>query len=169
MATEYLVPNGNDGGWDVSTHTNIDNGILGGTPDDGAEVNELTTENAALLLDLADSAITDADTVTQVEIRVRARSAGAGNDRVGVELFIGGTGQGATNSGSLTASFVTYVITNAAWDVDWTAAQLDGAQVQLTSVQSGMPATVGHRVSEVEVDITYTEAPADTLKPQIWM
>lgn len=172
MATEFLLPNGNDGGWDVSDHTNINNGIDSGTPNDSTLVSE-TTEGIVLDLDLDDSAITDADTVTEVEVRIRARNnGGGGSDRCLIDWMIGGVAQGTQfDTGNLTTGFLTYVAVGSVrgWDVDWTAAQLDGAQVRLTSSQAGKSVALALEVSEVEVEVTYTEAAADSLQSQVWM
>ena len=172
MANEYLVPNGNDGGWDTSNHANIDNGGLApgssGSADDGTVVNE-TTEGIALNLDLTDGVITDGDTVTQVDIYIRAQNnGGASNDQIDVDLLIGGTPQGTQfNTGTLSnGSWTTYTANGATqgWTTDWSASQMDGMQVRLTSAQIGMPEATAIEVSEVEVYITYTVAPTSVPK-----
>lgn len=164
MATEYLVPNGNDGGWDVSDHTKINNGGVApgssGSPGDTSAVSE-TTDPVVLNLDLTDSAITDADTVEDVEVFVRARTTGAGTDNFLVDLIVGGTAQGTQYaSPTLGATFVDYTATGG-WTTDFSAAQLDGMQVRLTTGQAGKSAVHGIEVSEVEVRITYTAASLD--------
>jgi hypothetical protein len=55
------------------------------------------------------------------------------------------------------------------WDTDRTASELDGMQVRFTTEQGGMPATVDIFITEVEVEITYTEEPDDVLQSQVWM
>lgn len=172
MTTEYLVPNGDDisaGDWSTGTYADIDNGILGGTPDSN-EVTSGNGEGLVLNLDLTDSAITDADTVTGVDIRVHAYSLGDPDDNILVDLLISGSPVGTQQeTGHLTTTPTTYLMQHAGWDSDWTASELDGMQVRLTTEQGGMPEVVDIRVREVEVDITYTEAPDDVPTSQIWM
>jgi len=171
MAIEYWYPNGNDGGWVVSTHGNCDEGLNPGPgldndssgPDDGTFITCDDQSGDVLILDTgpagASTAIGDADTVTQVRIFVRAtlNASGPANN-IQVALLIGGTSQnaGSPETGHLTGSFVTYTLSDSGWDSDWTAAQLAGMQVQLTSEQGGMPDAYDVDVSEVEVEVTYT-------------
>ncbi len=162
MTDEFLVPNGNDGGWDTSDHLDIDNGGIAvgspGTLDDGTLVNE-TSDDIALVLDLLNSGILDADTVNSVTVVVRARTTGGGSDKIKIDWVIGGTPQGAQFiTGNLTGSFLNYTAADAGWNSDWTAAELDGAQVQLQTHQTGKSEALGVEVSEVEVLIDYTEA-----------
>ena len=161
MATEYLVPNGDDGGWTTNNAaTNASSGINGGTPTDGSFIETTgVSEGDVINIDLGATALTDADTVTAVTVRVRAQSSNS-NDSITVDLIVGGTAQGVgQDTGGLAASFTTYTLTDAVnWDADWTAAQLNGMQVRLTSAQGGMPQACDIQVSEVEVDITYTAA-----------
>jgi len=94
MAVEYWYPNGNDGGWDTSLHTNADEGLNPGPgldndssgPDDANFLRE-TTEGITLRLDLGpaggSSVIVDADTVTQVRVFIRAtRNAGDADNNI---------------------------------------------------------------------------------------
>jgi hypothetical protein len=174
MAIEYWYPNGNDGGWVVSTHTLCDDGLNPGPgldedssgPDDTSFITA-DADNAVLDLDTGPqggaSDIADADTVTQVRIFVRATlNASDPDNNIQVALLIGGTSQnvGSPETGHLTGSFVTYTLTDSGWDSDWSASQLAGMQVRLTIEQGGMPSPVDVDVSEVEVEVTYTEAPA---------
>jgi hypothetical protein len=169
MAVDYLYPNGNDGGWDTSNHANCNEGLNPGPgldgdddgPVDGTFIRE-TTEAIALNLDLSSTAVTDADTVTQVRIFVRATLNSSDPDNnILVDWVIGGTAQGTQQeTGHLTGSFVTYTTSDVGWNSDWTAAQLNGAQVRLTTEQGGMPAAYECDVSEVEVEVTYTPSGA---------
>jgi hypothetical protein len=184
MAIEYWYPNGNDGGWVVSNHANCNEGLNPGPgldddsdgPVDGTFITCDDQLADVLNLDLnpegdGASAIVDADTVTQVRIFVRATlNASDPDNNILVDLIIGGTAQGTQQeTGHLTGSFVTYTMAHAGWDSDWTASQLAGMQVRLTSEQGGMPAAYDVDVSEVEVEVTYTPAPSDVLQSQIWM
>ncbi|MDX1489093.1 MAG: hypothetical protein R3268_12870 [Acidiferrobacterales bacterium] len=170
MATEYWYPNGNNGGWDTSNHANCNEGINGSGldddsdgPVDGTFIRE-TTEAVSIDLDTGpaggSSAIGDADTVTQVRIFVRAtRNSGDEDNNIQVDLLIGGTAQGTQQeTGHLATSFTTYTLSDTGWDSDWSAAQLAGMQVRLTTEQGGMPSAYECDVSEVEIEVTYTEA-----------
>jgi hypothetical protein len=165
MATEYLLPNGDDSGWTTNNAaTNCSSGINSGTPTDGSYIETTANEGDVINVDLASVvSVADADTVTSVTIRIRATSTN-GNDGIIIDLLIGGSPVGSSFSqASLTGSFVTYTADGStqSWTTDWTAAQLNGAQVRLTSQQSGMPGACDIRVSEIEVDITYTPATGD--------
>lgn len=168
MAEVFLVPNGDDAGWDAGGWADVDDGgIAPSSPGSGptdADYLEQTTggEGVTIDLDLSAHGITDADTITAVDVYVRAyNNGGTGNDNVLVDWLIGGTPQGTQyNTGTLTGSPANYVASGStqAWNADYTASQLDGAQVRLTSAQSGMPTELQTRVTEVEVRITYTPA-----------
>ena len=170
MATTYYYPNGNDGGWVVSTNTNCDDGFNpgNGLDNDVTGPNDTTfitcDDEAGDILNLdtgvgsGEHAIVDGDTITQVQIKVRATlNASDADSNLQVDLIIGGTAQGTQQeTGHLTGSFVTYTLSTTGWDSDWTAAQIAGMQVRLTSEQGGMPSAYDVDVSEVEVIITYT-------------
>jgi hypothetical protein len=166
MATDWMYPNGNDGGWDTSAHGNCNEGINGpGLDDDSDGPVDATflveTDRLIVLnLDLEPTGVTDADTVTQVQIRIRARlDTGDADSNIEVDWIIGGVAQGTQQeTGHLNAGFTTYTLSSAGWDSDWTAAQLNGAQVRLTTEQGGMPGGYLCHVSEVEVEVTYTAA-----------
>ncbi len=163
MALESLFPNGdssiqwaNPGG----THwTELDQGR--DTPDDTKTVDTSTKANIDIY-DLTDSAITDADTVNTVTIKVRVRmdSGSAGDNRINFSFLIGGISQ-ATQTVFLANDgvYVDSDLNVANWNQDWTASELDGAQVAVNSVQgAGMPTSATWRVSEVEVVVDYTPA-----------
>jgi len=165
MATEYLVPNGDDvsgGDWATGTFADINNGINGGTPD-AAEITSGDGEGLDVNLDLVDSAIADGDTVNSVTIRVRAYTLGDTDDNLQVNLIVGGSPVGTQQeTGHLAGSATTYTMVDAVgWDVDWTAAQLDGMQVRLGTEQGGKPSTVDIRVTEVEVEVDWTAGASD--------
>ena len=162
MTTEYLLPNGDDAGWTTNNAAaNCSSGINSGTPTDGSFIETTANEGDVINVDLASVVdIVDADTVTSVTVRVRAESSNS-SDGIQVDLIIGGSPVGTPFSqASLAATFTTYTADGATqgWTGDYTAAQLNGAQVRLTSLQAGMPEACDIRVSEIEVDITYTAA-----------
>lgn len=153
---EILKPDGDDAGWDSGGWADVDD-TLGDSGQDSDFVAE-TTKGTTMLFDLTPSAVVDADTVNTITIKLRARTGGSGTDILGVELLIGGVSQGLTDTAALTGSFAQYDVTNAGWDADWTAAQMDGAQVRVTADQTGMPAATGHEVSVINVEVDFTEA-----------
>lgn len=157
MATEILNINGWDSGWPTGSVANVDEAIAGA---DGALIST-TTENDTVLLDLTSTVIADADTVNAVDITVRCRegAGSAGNNDIGVEFLIGGSVQGSQrDTAQLTTSFQNLSVSDVAWDSDWTAAQLNGAQVRLDAKQSGMPSSATWEVDCIDVVIDYTPA-----------
>lgn len=162
MAEDLLDPNGDVlANWtrDPANTTNfsaVDEGY--GSPDDNDFVT-ISTEGTIDEYDLESTAVVDADTVTAVAVRIRARVAGAGTNAIDITLNIGGTN--ATTRQALTngAGFAGFIVTNATWDADWTAAQLNAATVEIQSIQSGMPESATWDVSVVDVRVTYTPAP----------
>jgi len=116
-------------------------------------------DNDTVDLGLDDSVVEDADTVNTVTIKVHARSISGGKDQLAVDLLIGGVVQGTQqNTGNLTGSFVTYTLTDAGWDSDWTAAELDGMEARFTAETTGMPHTPDTDIDCIDVDIDYTAA-----------
>ena len=51
------------------------------------------------------------------------------------------------------------------WNADRTAAEMDGAQVQVTATQTGMPTDDVWEVDSVELKNTYTPAPTGPTMP----
>ena len=156
MAIETLVPNGDDAAWDSGGWDDINEGVPG--DDDTTKVVE-TTKSITMIFDLVNSALEDADTINSVTIDARLRCDLASGDSVfRFDLLIGGTPQGFTDQVP-TSSWATYTgITNAAWDSDWTAAELDGMQISITSRQTGMPTADLWEVTALDVVIDYTAA-----------
>jgi len=168
LATEFLVPNGDDGGWDAGGWADVDNGGIapsspGGGPTDSAlvTISGTSKEGITMDFDLTPSAVVDGDTVTEVDVHIRAQNnGGGGSDEVAVDLLIGGIPVGSQYlTGTLTGSFANYTAngTTQSWTVDWSEAQMDGMQVRITSSQAGMPAALATEVSEIEVVVSYTE------------
>ncbi len=156
MAIETLVPNGDDAGWASGGWDDINEGVPG--DDDTTKVTE-TAKTQTIIFDLVNSALEDGDTINSVTIDARLRCDLASADSVfRFDLLIGGTPQGLTDQVP-TSSWATYTgITNAAWDVDWTAAQLDGMQVSVISRQTGMPTTDLWEITALDIVIDYTPA-----------
>jgi len=155
VATEKLNINGDDNGWPTGDFTDVDEAVASA---DGA-VMATTTENDLIIFDLDASVIEDADTVTAVDMVIRGRegAGAAGTNSFRVTLLIGGAGQGAVNSATLTTSFQNLSLSAAGWDVDWTAAQMDGMQVQVEARQVGMAASGIWEIDCLDVDIVFTE------------
>jgi len=157
MAEEILRPNGtySGTGW---TGT----GSLLATSSDTGIASDSDGEGDVVRIDFDASGLSDGDTITDVSIQVRAWvDTDGGDESVTVDLVIGGTGQGgvAGTVGELSVSPATLTArSNVAWDTDWTAAQLDGLQVDITGNQAGMPTNNVWNVDTVWVVITYTPA-----------
>lgn len=158
MAADKLNINGWDAGWPTGSVANVDEPVGSA---DGALI-AATSENDTVLLDLTSTTVVDGDTVTAVDIVVRIRegAGSAGNNRIGVEFLIGGVVQGSRqNSANMSTTFANVSFSDANWDVDWTQAQLDGAQVRLTAVQQGKNESAVWEVDCLDVDIVFTLAP----------
>ena len=156
MAVETLFPSGDDNGWPTGDWTDIDEGIAAAD----AAILGATTDPDVVLIDLDDSAIADADTVNSVTVKIRAKDTGSGGKNfLDVDLFIGGVGQGVVRTAALGNSYATFTLTDAVnWDVDWTAAQLDGMQLQITSIQTGKAVSATWEIDAIDVDVDYTPA-----------
>ena len=166
MAQEILYPNGDDSGWATGAYTDIDEGT--DSPSDADMISTAADgEGEVMVLDLDDSALGDGDTITSVDIVVRNReSLPVGN--IAVRLLIGGADQGSAGTTS-SSNFHTDQLNVAGWNVDWTAAQLNGAQVSLTAAQIGMPSAEQFDVSALQVEVNYTPAVAGGEPPSAYM
>lgn len=110
---------------------------------------------------LTASEVVDSDTVTNVSITVRLQANGtAAAIQADIDFLIGGSVQGAAvDTGNLTGSFANYgPLNDAGWNSDWTAAQMDGAEVRITPRHSGMPGTVEVDIDCMDVVVTFTPA-----------
>lgn len=155
MATETLLPNGDAANnWDAGTFADVNQGV--DTPDDGLTMSDASNEGELVTFNMDDSAIGDADTVTNVTIRTRALRGSNSGDSLGLDLLIGGSVQGSQVNRALTTGFDDVDSNDAGWNSDWSASQLDGLQARMTTLQTGMPGVVDITVSELEVVITYT-------------
>ncbi len=161
MAEESLLPNGDDAGWTTGGWDDI-NELVSAANDSDFIQTATDGEGEVIDLDLVDSALADADTITSVEVNLRAirDTAGVGGFLT-VALLIGGASQGNAVTTALTESFADYLLlNNVGWDSDWTAAELDGMQIRVTASQSGKAVPVQMSVSALDVLITYTPASA---------
>ena len=156
MTVETLLPSGDDNGWPTNDWTDIDNTIA--TPSGTAL--ETTVDDDVVLIDLTNSVIVDGDTVNSVTVKIRAKDTSVSlKDSLVVDLFIGGAGQGQITSDVLVSTYATYTLVDATnWDIDWTAAQLDGMQLEITANQIGKGESATWHIDEIEVDIDYTAA-----------
>ena len=164
MATEKLNINGisaSDSGNFSGSVTDIDEAVASA---DGNVMSSSTNgEGETLRVTLTDSAITDANVVTALDMVLRCSAPGTGNNSFDVELFIGGVSQGSANTGQVTGSLANYNLSSAGWDADWTAAQLDGAEVLITCVQNGKGVNTQYNVDCLDVDIVYSIGPDEQL------
>ena len=114
-------------------------------------------EGDVLDLDLDNSVVEDGDTVTNISFVLRAQAPTNSNDGLTVQLLIGGVAQGAPvafggvpstwgNSGTLN---------DAGWNVDRTAAEMDGAQARIVTTQGGMPGVVDLGFDCLDCIVTY--------------
>lgn len=153
MATEKLLPNAKTG-W-TGPVTNIDEGVASA---DGLICS--VTNTTSMRVDFFPSAVADGDTVTAVRPKVRARSTTVGGtDNINVDLYIGGVKKGTTQTTALTASFVDLSFNNAGWDVDWTAAEMDGIQLDIFINHTGEAQPIASEVDAIDLDITFTLGP----------
>jgi len=114
-------------------------------------------------LGMEDTAIRDIDTVNSVTIKVRAYSlnfASADDEEVRVTLWIDGNSIGVAPTQLLSgvANFQNMSFTLGAWDQDWTQAQLDSMQVNV-SIRGDRFNSWSCFIDTVSVDVDYTELP----------
>ncbi len=155
MATEKLNFNAiqSQGSW-TGVITDIDEAISGA---DGSSMDSVVDADP-LDLDCTDSAVADADTVTNITIVVRAKKIGSNNDGLAVSLLIGGVSQGTVNTNLLTTSFTNETVNDAAWNVDRSAAEMDGLEVRCQTRTTGMPHSPDIQLDCGDVDVIFTEA-----------
>lgn len=160
MATEKLLPDGDDNGWPTGDVVDVDEGIASA---DGAFM-ATTIDDDVVIFDLGPSAIVDVDTVTGITIVIRALSTGSGGkDKLAVALRIDGTDRAQVSTPNLSGSFVDYTLNDADWNQDWTAAQMDGAQVRVRADQTGMGTAATWEVDCFDVDVVFTPGNGGTL------
>lgn len=162
MATETLLPDGtySGTGW-TGAGSNITEGIASA---DGSVIqSDSDGEADVVTIDFANPVdITDADTVTQVDVYYRGRvQTNGGDENFDVDLLIGGTPQATVSGtpGELTATLANFgPINTGLWNSDWSLSQLQSLQVSLVGAQTGMPTANVWEIDTLEVVITYTPA-----------
>lgn len=104
------------------------------------------------------SEVIDGDTVTNITFNMIYRDDGtAGTLTVDVDLLIGGVVQGTTQTITVSGSDATYSnINHSGWNVDRTAAEMDGAELRLTPRQAGMPGTNAGFLETANMVVTFT-------------
>ena len=167
MATETLNVSGlsaSDSGNFSGNVTDIDEAV--GSADGNVMSSSTNGEGETLRVALTDVvSVTDGDTVSNVSVTLRCSAPGTGNNSFDVELFIGGTSQGSANTGQVTGSLANYSgLNNAGWNSDWTAAQLNGAEILITCAQNGKGVNTQYNVDCLDVIVTYSAGPSETLE-----
>ena len=107
------------------------------------------------------SEVVDGDTVTNISFNMIYRDDGsAGTLLVDVDLLIGGTVVGTAVQLTVSGSDATYSdINDTGWNVDRTAAEMDGAELRLTPQQSGMPGTNAGFLETANMVVTFSSGP----------
>ena len=153
---ELLVPNADDSGWPTGTFADIDETIA------SADADVMATTDAELddilVLDFSNSEVVDGDTVTNITVNCRARVTGiGGKDDLQFEVLIGGSpiGSAVIHTG-VGSSYSTLVCNDTGWNVDQSAAQMDGIQVRITSQQRAMAETALFEIDAVDLVVTFT-------------
>ena len=164
---ETLVPDADDSGWPTGTFANLDEGV----PGDEVAIMSSTDAEApdVLILDLSASEVVDGDTVTNITINMWARVTGTGGkDDLIVYLLIGGVAQGTSvTHTSVGTSYSTLVSNDTGWNVDRTAAEMDGAQVQISTAQRGKGVAATYEVDSVDVVVTFTGGAGQSIVPHV--
>jgi len=165
VATEKLNISGWDSGWPTGYVANVDESVASA---DGQAVST-SMDNDVVIFDLDASVIDDVDVVTDIGITVRAmfedEPAPSNTGSLTVALLIGGVSQGSESTGDLTDSQANYVLSNAGWDSDWTAAQLAGMQVRVTSSTPSDDGDPIWSLDCIDVDITFTDNTSSLREP----
>jgi hypothetical protein len=119
----------------------------GGVEDEAAEFGYTASE------------VVDANTVTNITFNMIYRDDGsAGTVSVQVDLLISGSPVGAGSAFSVTGSDAEYNVNIAAWNTDFTAAEMDAAELRITPTQSGMPGTQLPFLETANMVVTFTSA-----------
>ena len=108
------------------------------------------------------SEVEDGFTVTNITLNMIYRDDGsAGTVSVQVDLLISGSPVGAGSSFSVSGSDTEYNVNIAAWNTDFTAAEMDAAELRITPTQSGMPGTQLPFLETANMVVTFTSATFD--------
>lgn len=131
--TVQLQPNAWDDGWPFGFITNIDEPIAQA---DNQTVHT-TSRNDVVVFDLDNtSLIDDLDTVLSVTITVRGRTDNITDPLISfdVDLLINGVSRGTgLPQQALSTVFSNQLFSNETWNDDWTAAEINSAQVRVTA------------------------------------
>ncbi len=134
---------------------------------DNTGLNNAANEGDVLDLDLSNSIVVDGDTVTNISFILRAQAPTNSNDGLTVQLLIGGAAQGVpVTFGAVPSTWGNSASLNdTGWNVDRTAAEMDGAQARIVTTQGGMPGVVDLDFDCLDCIVTYTPASAGASIP----
>ena len=176
MATEKLNITGWNSGWKGGFISNVDEAVA------VADGSAISTDlyNDPVVLDFDDVAvIQDIDTVTAVNAVIRCRAEYVAdpatspyNPKFEVELLINGVAQGLADIVAVPESataFSNVVVAGPVlgdWDSDWTVAQLNSLQLQITATADANPhKEIDWFIDCIDVDVTYTALAPITRTP----
>jgi len=164
MTIEIRTPDSTEGGgWENGDHLDVDEGIA--TPD--GNVIDTTIDDDFVDFGFPATTIVDADTVNGIDIKIRAKRTGSGTlDTITITLVIAGGPKAAVISGVLGDAFATFTFSDATWDDDWTAAELDGAEIRVRSTQTGMPTAATWEIDAIDNETDFTAADGGPATPQ---
>ena len=161
MASDTIVPNADSSPlqWSTfgsgSSHAGrINSGVS--TPNDTNGIRSTTVLDDDRL-DFTASAFSDSDVITRVDVRLRYQSnVGSAENKISVIIYIGGAPKGGTTTiVTNDSSWHDLTVNVSSWNLDWTASELAGLQVNVQSAQTGKsPVAFQIDISEIEVLIT---------------
>ena len=133
MATEKLNINSWDGAWPVGSLANIDEPIASA---DGSAISTAIGDRTNTIVGFDNvSVISNLDIVTRIDITIRLSGVSAAN--ANVWLLINGSRIGTFNStGSMGTGFTNYSFNQAAYNTDWSVADLNTLQVEIAPFPS---------------------------------
>lgn len=161
MATELIRINGWDNNWtgalgSINEYVSAADGLVIST----------TVVNRTVTLDFLDvSTIVDADTVSNVAVTIRHKASKIGGQfeppwqYLQVKLIIDAVNQGAQTTANVGTSFVNSQLTKSTWNSDWTVAQLNNMQLEVTSKRDFVGTSDTWFIDCVTITITYTNPP----------
>lgn len=164
MAIETLNISGWDSGWPLGFISNADEAVVDA---DGSAV-ATNFASDVVIFDLDNVTTIDAlDVVTAVDITVRCNASNISHvPYLRVELLIGGISRGFDLTSTLNQVYVNEFLSNGNWDQNWTVAQLNSAQVRVTSdAVGGGSGPTEWRIDCIDVVVTYTAIDPITREP----
>jgi hypothetical protein len=134
---------------------------------DNTGLNNAAVEGDVLDLDLDNSIVVEGDTVTNISFVLRAQAPTNSSDGLTVQLLIGGVAQGIPVAfGTVPSTWGNSGLLNdVGWNVDRTAAEMDGAQARIVTTQAGMPGVVDLDFDCLDCIVTFTPAAAGASIP----